>query len=80
MKGLVLALVLMLGSCGAAGRPSRQEFESERSRRVQAEQRAADNEWRKNAWQTAAGCAVAGGIILLIVGSALGSMAKRDAE
>jgi hypothetical protein len=79
MKALLLSAVLLLAACGSDGRPSRQEFESERVRRVQAEQRAADNEKGKDTWQTAASLAIAGAVVLLVVGSALGSMSKRDA-
>jgi putative RecB family exonuclease len=58
---------------------AQQELNSERIRRAQAEQKARENEKRKDAWQTAATAALTGAVLLLVVGAGLGSMSKRDA-
>lgn len=59
--------------------PTQSELNAERARRVQAEQRAVENEERTAAWQKTALIAGLSGCILLFVGAALGSMGKHDA-
>ena len=79
----MVAFGLLLGLAGCRPDDSKaavqQELNTERIRRVQAEQKAGENEKRKDAWQTAATVALTGAVLLLVVGAGLGSMGKRDA-
>lgn len=91
--GLALLFVLMgLGSGACDG--GRQELLQEQQRRAEAEQarQAAESAWmqadkahdaaekERSAWQLGATAAIVAAILLLILGIALGSSARRDAR
>ena len=52
---------------------------TERERRIKAEQELDEQRMYKERWQLVAGLCATGCVIFLIVGSAAGSKAKRDA-
>ena len=73
--GLLLTSAL---GCRDESTLTQQALDAERNRRVQAEQQATESEKRKEGWRTAATGAAAGAFVLLVIGAALGSKAKRD--
>ena len=78
---LATAVILIMAACrpdAAGDKQIEQELNNERVRRVQAEEKAAKNEKRTGTWQNVAIIAGLGGVVLLIVGTGLGSMGKRD--
>src|SRR4051794_9529861 len=58
----------------------KQSLEMERASRLGVEKRLAEQERSKTSWQTAALLAVSGAIVLLIVGTVLGTRAKNDSR
>lgn len=79
---VMIGLLLAMGGCqpdDSRAQTLQQELNNERNRRVQAEQKANENGKKKDTWQTVATVAVAGAVLLLVVGAALGSMSKHDA-
>ena len=79
---MTTSAILIMAACrpdAVVDKRIEQELSNERVRRVQAEQKAAENEKRTGTWQNAAIIAGLGGVVLLVVGAGLGSMGKRDA-
>jgi PBP1b-binding outer membrane lipoprotein LpoB len=56
----------------------KRSLEVERESRLGVERRLAEQERSKSSWQTAALLAVSGAIVLLVIGTVLGTRAKHD--
>ncbi len=84
----IIAAGFLLGGCGPAPHAQRetQAIESERKsieerlQREQAEARVREQEARTSRWQFAATLAVSAAGFALIIGAALGSRARHDAD
>lgn len=84
----IIAAGLLLGGCGPAPQAQREtqalEAErksiTERQQREQAEARLREQEARTSRWQFAASLAVSVSAFALIIGAALGSSARHDAD
>ena len=68
------------GSKSAAATELKRSLEMERESRLGVERRLTEQESSKSFWQTAALLAVSGAIVLLIVGTVLGTRAKHDSK
>jgi len=68
--------ISVLSGCGDSG-PSRAELQRQRD---EAQQRAQREQEGRHFWQTMAVVGGLGGVALLVIGTALGSKARRDAE
>ncbi len=84
----IIAVGLLLGGCGPAPQTGREtqaiEAErksiTERQQREQAEARLHEQEARTSRWQFASVLAVSAAGFALIIGAALGSRARHDAD
>jgi len=89
MKHIILIIlsVLALAGCRDQSEQERQpeqqtarQFEEERQQRVVAERHAEESEEKSNRWQFAASVLGIAACVLLVIGTSLGSAAKKNAK
>lgn len=79
-KTLLLILFLTLTGCPpSTPAPSADEVRREQQKRVEAERRREQESASKNTWQTVAFVTGTGALLMLIIGTALGSRARHHA-
>jgi hypothetical protein len=80
MGNSIALLLLLMGLLSGCFDDSKAVAERERQRADKAEQALRAAQSSRAAWQTLAALACVSGVVLLFVGSALGSSARKDAE
>lgn len=79
-KSLLLILFLTLAGCPpSTPGPSADELKREQQKRMEAERRRAQETASKTTWQTVAFITGTGALLMLIIGTALGSRARHHA-